>query len=90
MKSKPQPPSDLILYQTEDGRTRLQVRLEGETVWLEEGLWPQAAELEQAGHKVALDEQTYPFGGGQTILVNEEGTLVGGSDPRKDGYAAGF
>lgn len=34
MKSKPQPPSDLILYQTEDGRTRLQVRLEGETVWL--------------------------------------------------------
>ncbi len=26
--------SDLILYETEDGRTRLQVRLEGETVWL--------------------------------------------------------
>jgi hypothetical protein len=26
--------SDLILYLTEDGRTRLQVRLEGETVWL--------------------------------------------------------
>jgi len=25
---------DLILYQTEDGRTRLQVRLEAETVWL--------------------------------------------------------
>jgi len=25
---------DLILYQTEDGQTRLQVRLEGETVWL--------------------------------------------------------
>ena len=65
-------------------------RVEDETVWLEEGLWPQAAELEQAGHKVALDEQTYPFGGGQTILVNEEGTLSGGSDPRKDGYAAGF
>jgi hypothetical protein len=37
MKSKPQPAqpeSDLILYQTEDGRTRLQVRLQGETVWL--------------------------------------------------------
>ena len=34
MKSKPQPPSGLVLYQTEDGRTRLQVRLEGETVWL--------------------------------------------------------
>jgi hypothetical protein len=34
MKNEPQPDSDLILYQTEDGRTRLQVRLEGETVWL--------------------------------------------------------
>ncbi|HZP61403.1 MAG TPA: RhuM family protein, partial [Opitutaceae bacterium] len=27
-------PSSLILYQTEDGRTRLEVRLKGETVWL--------------------------------------------------------
>jgi hypothetical protein len=27
-------PSALILYQTEDGRTRLEVRLKGETVWL--------------------------------------------------------
>jgi hypothetical protein len=34
MKHGPQANSDLILYQTEDGRTRLQVRLEGETVWL--------------------------------------------------------
>lgn len=34
MKDRQQPDSDLILYQTEDGRTRLQVRLEGETVWL--------------------------------------------------------
>lgn len=34
MKNQPEPDSDLILYQTEDGRTRLQVRLEGETVWL--------------------------------------------------------
>ena len=28
------PQSSLILYQTEDGRTRLQVRLDGETAWL--------------------------------------------------------
>ncbi|MHB9022486.1 MAG: virulence RhuM family protein [Halothiobacillus sp.] len=34
MKNQPQPDSDLIFYQTEDGRTRLQVRLQGETVWL--------------------------------------------------------
>jgi hypothetical protein len=35
---------DLILYQTEDGQTRLQVRLEGETVWLTQ---KQLAELFQ-------------------------------------------
>lgn len=28
------PRSDLLLYQTEDGRTRIQVRMENETVWL--------------------------------------------------------
>src|SRR6266404_4567901 len=31
---EPNPKSDLILYQTEDGKTRLEVRLRGETVWL--------------------------------------------------------
>lgn len=34
MKNETKPDSDMILYQTEDGRTRLQVRLDGETVWL--------------------------------------------------------
>ncbi len=28
------PVSDLLIYQTEDGQTRIQVRLEEETVWL--------------------------------------------------------
>jgi hypothetical protein len=32
------PPSNLLLYQTEDGRTRIQVRLENETVWLTQKL----------------------------------------------------
>lgn len=32
------PRSDLLLYQTEDGRTRIQVRLENETVWLTQKL----------------------------------------------------
>jgi hypothetical protein len=31
---KPEPKSELILYQTEDGRTRIEVRLQGETAWL--------------------------------------------------------
>ncbi len=34
MSNEPLPQSEIILYQTEDGGTRLQVRLEGETVWL--------------------------------------------------------
>ncbi len=43
MENKENPPG-LILYQTEDGRTRLEVRLENETVWLSQG---QMAELFQ-------------------------------------------
>jgi hypothetical protein len=33
-----QPRSELLIYQTEDGKTRLQVRLEDETVWLTQKL----------------------------------------------------
>ena len=32
--ANPNPSGELILYRTEDGRTRVQVRFEGETVWL--------------------------------------------------------
>ncbi len=32
------PKSELILYQTEDNRTRIEVRLENETVWLSQKL----------------------------------------------------
>lgn len=37
-----EPPSSLILYQTEDGRTRIQCRFENETIWLTQA---QIAEL---------------------------------------------
>jgi len=30
----PSDPGEFLFYQTDDGRTRLQVRMEGETVWL--------------------------------------------------------
>jgi hypothetical protein len=40
----PKPGSEIILYQTEDGRTRLEVKLENETVWLTQ---KQLAELFQ-------------------------------------------
>lgn len=38
MKPEPPPRSDLILYQTEDGRTRIQCRFENETLWLTQAL----------------------------------------------------
>jgi hypothetical protein len=44
MKNESQPNSGLILYQTEDGRTRIQCRFENETVWLTQA---QMAELFQ-------------------------------------------
>ena len=37
MKKMPEqtsPKSELILYQTEDGKARINVRFEGETAWL--------------------------------------------------------
>lgn len=34
----PNPSSEIILYQTEDGRNRIEVRLENETVWLTQQL----------------------------------------------------
>ncbi|MFH1377880.1 MAG: hydroxyacid dehydrogenase, partial [Planctomycetota bacterium] len=30
----PSNPNEFLIYQTDDGRTRVQVRIEGETVWL--------------------------------------------------------
>lgn len=35
---QPTPGSEIILYQTEDGRNRVEVRLENETVWLTQPL----------------------------------------------------
>ena len=44
MSDEPLPQSELILYQTEDGRTRIQCRFENETLWLTQA---QIAELFQ-------------------------------------------
>ncbi len=33
-KQEPNNPSSILIYQTDDGSTRLKVRLENETVWL--------------------------------------------------------
>jgi hypothetical protein len=34
MSDEPLPKSEIILYQTEDGRTRIEVQFKGETAWL--------------------------------------------------------
>jgi gamma-glutamyltranspeptidase/glutathione hydrolase len=68
---------------------RPRFRVEGDTVLLEEGLWGETEALEQAGYSVVCEPDTTGFGGGQAILVRGD-ALVGGSDPRKDGYAAGY
>ena len=44
MSDDPLPLSEIILYQTEDGRTRIQCRFENETIWLTQA---QIAELFQ-------------------------------------------
>ena len=45
--------------------------------------------LEAIGHKVEFTND--PHGGGQAIQIDrKKGKLIGGSDPRKDGYASGY
>ncbi|MDP1983322.1 MAG: RhuM family protein, partial [Sulfuritalea sp.] len=38
MSDDPSPQSEFILYQTEDGRTRIQCRFENESIWLSQAL----------------------------------------------------
>jgi gamma-glutamyltranspeptidase/glutathione hydrolase len=62
--------------------------VDGDVVRLEEGLWERDADLGRLGI-ATVRETAGHFGGGQAILVSGD-ALIGGSDPRKDGYAAGF
>jgi len=68
---------------------RPRFRVDGEAVRLEEGLWDREPDLQRLGYRTVRETDTYAFGGGQAIVVSGE-ALIGGSDPRKDGYAAGL
>jgi gamma-glutamyltranspeptidase/glutathione hydrolase len=68
---------------------RPRFRVDGDVVRLEEGLWERDADLEPLGYRTVRETETSGFGGGQAILVQGD-ALVGGSDPRKDGYAGGL
>jgi len=47
---EPTPASDLILYQTEDGKTRIQCRFEDKSIWLTQA---QIAELFQSTPQIS-------------------------------------
>ena len=61
----------------------------GRQVALEPGLWDRADELRRLGHEPLLVPEPYGFGVGQAILCVGD-ALVGGSDGRGDGHAAGL
>lgn len=71
MSDEPLPKSEVILYQTEDGRTRIQCRFENETLWLSQAL---IAELFQ----VAVPTVNEHLKG-----IYAEGELASGSTIRK-------
>jgi len=69
---------------------RPRFRVDGDQVRLEKGIWHRAATVRGLGLEAVLDSDIHTFGGGQAILRTEHGSLIGGSDSRKDGYAAGW
>ena len=58
-------------------------------VELEPGLEHLVPELAEMGHEVRVESVQHGFGVGQ-IIVRHGSALIGGSDGRGDGYAAGF
>ena len=62
---------------------------EGGIVELEPGLWGEEKRLRALGHDVRRAESQHGFGVGQVILRRGD-ALIGGSDGRGDGFAAGF
>ncbi|MCT4578447.1 gamma-glutamyltransferase family protein [Donghicola sp.] len=62
---------------------------DGQTMQVERGYSEEVrADLAQRGHNVVVPET--PLGGGQAIILREDGLLEAGSDPRKDGCALGY
>ena len=62
---------------------------DGKVCSIERGIASSVADgLSALGHKVV--PAALPHGGGQAIWMAERGTLIGGSDPRKDGCAMGY
>ena len=71
MSDEPSPKTEIILYQTEDGRTRIQCRFQNETIWLTQAL---IAELFQV---------TVPTVNEHLKGIFAEGELAAGATIRK-------
>ena len=67
---------------------RFRVEADG-SVALEPGLLDLAVDLRARGHRIVSDDSPHGFGVGQVILRQGD-ALIGGSDGRGDGYAAGL
>jgi gamma-glutamyltranspeptidase / glutathione hydrolase len=63
--------------------------LGGRRVMVEPGLAAHAGDLRARGHDVEVADVPHGFGVGQMILAGDD-ALVGGSDGRADGHAAGL
>jgi gamma-glutamyltranspeptidase/glutathione hydrolase len=63
--------------------------LGGRRVTIEPGLAGRAEELRARGHDVEVADVPHAFGVGQMIVADDD-ALVGGSDGRADGHAAGL
>ncbi|MFC5366904.1 gamma-glutamyltransferase [Salinirubrum litoreum] len=70
--------------------------LEGQRVALETNRIPESVvtNLRGRGHRVVEEDEFFDagghWGGGQIVYRDSDGTLIAGSDPRRDGAAMGF
>ena len=72
---------------------RFRISIEDETVFAEDSFDQEVISgLESKGHSVSVISGVNRgfFGGGQIINRNDEGVLIGGSDPRKDGLSVSY
>jgi len=73
----------------DEPRFRLDPDPNGWTLAIEPEFAPLAGDLESLGHRTVVDSEPVAFGGGQ-VIVRLGDALIGGSEPRRDGYAAGL
>jgi len=76
--------SSIILYQTEDGRTRIQCRFEGETIWLTINQMADLFKLDKSGVSRHLKNI---FETGELTL---ESTVAKFATVQPEGQALGF